>query len=784
MRIALLFLAYCVIGFGHFAFSQQKRVSGFIRDRSSGEKLVHANVLTPDYQQGTFCNNEGYFSIVLKANQDRLMFSYIGYKTRTLEIESSKDTMIYIDLESNTLLNEIEVSAKKNFNDQPGTEIPVVQIKMAPAMLGEVDVFKSLQMLPGVKNTREGFSGFVVRGGSPDQNLILIDDIPIYSSSHFYGLFSVINENTLQSVNFIKGAIPVKFGGRLSSVVSIITKEGNRKKQEKEFSVGLMSGSFMINGPLKNGKTTYCISARRSMVDLIMLPYSLVFNKPREAYYFGDLSAKLVHNISYKDKLSISLFASKDKRFDNSNKREYEYQGEKVEMQRDQGYMWGNYVLSVKWNRIESSRLTFNNSIYTSNFFLERHIKDKVKNQNHEYRNESSFKSNILDIGFRSDWQYHPFDFHRINWGITITNHHFKPGISTFHDNNAESGETVNNSYGDLPVDLMESVGYVDYNLKLAGILSLNAGFRLTAITTSASKFIIPEPRVSSTLHLANNSRLTIYYERTSQFFHLLRSSILELPTDLWLPSSSDFPPEKAKQYGIESSYITRNGLEFTIAGYYKNMQNLLEYREGTSLFSTKSEWKELVESGKGASYGSEFFIHKKTGRISGWISYTLAWSKRKFEEVNKGLEFFSSFDKRHDISIVANYQLKKHWNIGTNWVFNTGTPYSMPVYRINGSYVSVPNNGSISGMLIPIQGILVYEKKNNYRLPSYHRLDVSLNYTKPQKKHPNREQTWSFSAFNVYNRHNAFSRYWNDNYYGESSLFGILPSISYKLKF
>lgn len=309
----------------------------------------------------------------------------------------------------------------------------------------------------------------------------------------------------------------------------------------------------------------------------------------------------------------------------------------------------------------------------------------------------------------------------------------------------------------------------------------MNAGFRLTAINSSSKNFIIPEPRLSGTFHLLEGVSLTTYYTKTSQYFHLLRSSILELPTDLWLPASSDFPPEKAKQYGIEANYQTKTGLEFSIAGYYKNMDNLLEYREGTSIFSTKSEWKEVAEIGKGTSYGSEFFLHKKEGRLNGWVSYTLSWAVRQFDKVNNGQEYYSSFDKRHDLSLVANYQLNKRWNIGANWIFNTGTPYSMPEHNRAGSKIWFPDTGSLA----IINNVLVYNQKNNYRLPSYHRLDLGIHYTKPWKKHPEREQIWSISIFNVYNRHNAFNRYFNgSSYYGEASLFGILPSVSYKLKF
>lgn len=785
MRPFYLLSILLIIFSCRISYSQQIRVSGFIRDQDSGEKLVNANVYSTDLKISTVSNNEGYFSLAFKSGNAVLTCSYIGYNAKVLRLNIKRDTLIIIDLKTNLLLNEVKVKANRynKFNNHLITDIPLQQIKMMPAMLGEVDVMKTLQMLPGVKNTRAGFSGFIVRGGSPDQNLILLDDIPIYNSSHYYGLFSVINENSLQSVRFMKGAIPARFGGRLSSVVDITLKEGNQYKAEKEVSVGLMSSSFMVNGPIKKGKTTFSISGRRSMVDLLMMPYFLIFNKTKEGYYFGDLSAKLVHSFSVKDKVTVSFYTSKDKRFNNSSTREYDNNGHTVKMGRNQGYQWGNYITSGKWSRIQNSKLAFSTSFYLSHFFMERHVKDKYEEEQKVFRNESSFESDIQDMGLRTDWQYYSSNLQHINFGIAATNHHFKPGISVFYDKNIDTGETINNSIGDLPADFLELTGYLDYDLKIARFLTLNAGMRLTDIKLTDDHFFVPEPRLSGTLHISEGANLTTYYMKTSQYFHLLRSSLLDLPTDLWLPASSDFPVEKAEQVGFETSYQTKSGLEFSIAGYYKNMDNLLEYRDGTSIFSTKSEWKEVAESGKGTAHGGEFFFHKKEGRINGWISYTLSWSKRQFDKLNNGQEYYSSFDKRHDISFVTNYQLNKRWNIGANWIFNTGTPYSMPEHSRAGSRIWIPDSGR-SGKLAIINDVLVYNQKNNYRLPSYHRLDLGIHYNRPWKKHPEREQIWSLSIFNLYNRHNAFNRYYNQSYYGEASLFGLLPSVSYKLKF
>jgi len=444
LKQSALILAFLSIFFT--ANSQSVRISGFVRDSLNGEKIVGAYILSGDNKHGTVSDNEGYFSVSLMPGITNLTVSYIGYSSKQISITSKKDTSIFVTLIQGLQLDEVKIVSSKSesvrLRNFGVTDIPIKQIKLSPAMLGEVDVLKTIQMLPGVNSTWAGFSGLIVRGGNQDQNLILIDDIPLYSYSHFYGLFSVINESALQSVRFMKGAMPARYGGRLSSIVDITLKEGNKYKRQREIGIGLMSSNIIIEGPIKN-KTTYSLAARRSMYDLLLLPYNLIAKKPRTGFYFGDLSGKVTHNFSQRDKLTISFFTSKDKYFNVTKSLEYTNNGISGTMNRDEGYKWGNNIISAKWNKILKPSLTFSSSMYVSKFYLDRHSYDKFKEGENTYRSELSFTSLINDFGTRTDWQYIPKSSNRLYFGLSSTLHRFKPGQSVFYDKNIETGETI-----------------------------------------------------------------------------------------------------------------------------------------------------------------------------------------------------------------------------------------------------------------------------------------------------------------------------------------------------
>lgn len=755
--------------------AQNKYISGFVRDSVNGEKLINVYVISNDQKYGTLSNNEGYFTIRLPEDKNEFTFSHIGYSTKTINFTGLDNSLVTVELSPNLTLKDVVIKGRSlensRFRNFAITEIPIDRIKIAPVMLGEADLFKTIQLFPGVTTTWPGLSGIVVRGGNSDQNLILLDDIPLYSFSHFYGLFSVINENALQSVRFMKGAIPARFGGRLSSVVDVTLKEGNKKKIEGEVGMGLMSSSFLINGPLKNKKTVFSLSGRRSMSDLVSVPISWISNKQKLGSFFTDFSGKITHSFSQRDLVSVSVLRSLDK-FYNISTLDYTNEGKKGKLTKDEGYKWGDNVLSIKHNRIQSPVITINNTVSFSNFFHERHITNTYKEGDEKNKNEVIFSSEIKDIGIRTDWQYTPTHSMRFFFGVCHTLHQFKPGISNFYSDNLVTGDTVFNSIGNKPIKLPEFVGYLEYDFRVLRLLTFNFGMRATLLNMKDTIMFFPEPRLSGTFNINTQVSTTFFYTHTNQYFHFLRSSALDQPTDLWIPASRFFPSEKAQQSGIEIDYKVHDAFEISIAAYFKKMQNLVLFKEGSSIIPENEDLKDNIESGTGTGYGVEFFAEKSNGKINGFLSYTLSWSRRKFPNINHGKEFYSSFDRRHELSVTANYNLNKEINFSFNWHFNTGTPYSMPSYQIP----PVISGGT--------SHVYVYQEKNTFRLPSFHRLDIGLYYIKPVKKHPGRQRIWSASVYNVYNKKNSYYRGILYGYGVEANMFLFLPSISYKLKF
>lgn len=750
--------------------AQNNFITGYVTDSISGEKLINANIYINEYTKGTASNNNGYYTIRTKQGHTTIRCSYIGYSTKVLKIDVQKDTLISIALVPNLEVEEVTIEAKSSrFKNFTIKDIPIKQVKQAPAMMGEIDIQKSVQQLPSVTSTWAGFAGMIVRGGNADQNLILIDDIPIYNSSHFYGLFSVINENALQSARFINGAIPARFGSRLSSVLDITLKDGNRRRAEGEVAIGIMSGNIMLNGPLKNNKTTYSFSGRRSMYDLAATTYNLLAKKPLEGSFFGDATAKITHTFSNRDKVTISLLYSIDKYYNNS-KKNYSIGNTTGELSQKQGYNWGNYILSTKWNRVHNPMISFSNTVFFSNFNHKRQNKEEFNSGSLDYNSNVEFISTINDIGVRTDWQYFPHASHKFYFGINHTLHRFAPGSSLFYDNKDQAQEPIKRNLGREKYNLHENISYLEYDVTISPIVSINIGVRNTLILSKEYTKLIPEPRFTSSITISEKSNLIIYYTHTSQYFHLLRTSILEQPTDMWVPATKNFPEEKANQAGAEWTYTHSSTYEVSIASYYKSMYNLISYKEGASVLPNGNGWEEKMEKGKGHSYGAELLIQKKAGKLTGWIAYTLAWSKRQFNSINKGKEFYSPFDKRHEISITSNYQLSSNWNFGANWTFNTGMPYSMPAYSIKTFNTN--------------ESIFIYTTKNNLRLPAYHRLDIGAHYTKKHRKHKKWENVWSFSVYNAYARKNVYYRWMWGYFPAEASLFICLPSISYKLRF
>lgn len=763
-------------------FGQQ--VCGYVEDAESGERLPYANIIAPDHKSGVTSNNFGYFSIKLNNGKNQLLISYTGYEDVSLTIQSFKDTCLIVKMVTKNLLEEIQIVGRKK-NDFSATqigriEIPIKQLQAVPALFGEPDLMKVLQLLPGIQSTKAGFSSLVVRGGKPDQNLILLDGVSVYNMSHLYGLYSVINENAIQSVNVIKGNYPARFGGRLSSLVDITLREGNKNKIKGEIGIGTVGGKFVLDGPIFDEKTTFCISGRRTLLDIFWQPYLVYKNKATNGYFFGDLNAKISRKISEADKLFFSFYYGKDKNYQSQWGEKATIGETDFDLSSKEGYKWGNYTFSMRWNHLFSENLFFNLTAIGSDFYLGNYNIRTFKNKQtgKSYNDDVVYSSGIRDLGFKTDFDYYSIKNHQIKFGSLLVNHQFNPGITVVVTEDIfNTIPSSSSSVGSGKNDLLESSLYVEDEMQLLPYLRLGIGIRSTFLKSNEKSFFMIEPRLSASVRLKDEISVKSAYSENSQFLHLLRSSLLELPTDLWIPASKTLLPEKSRQWSLGTEIGISGGLKLTLEGYYKEMINIVEYQEGSSLFSVKRGWEEKIEKGRGWAYGTELLLQKTNGKTTGWVGYTLSWAFNQFKNLNNGIAFPSSWDRRHDFVVTVHHHFNEKWDVGTNWIFNTGSPFTVPIYRTKVLIIDFP-------VYHYMPDVEISGARNSMRLPDYHRLDLSLNYHKQSVKHKGRTHHYSLSIYNAYNRKNVYYKGYISGRPTEASLFPILPSISYKLSF
>ncbi|MDX5438381.1 MAG: TonB-dependent receptor, partial [Pontibacter sp.] len=620
----------------------------------------------------------------------------------------------------------------------------------------------------GVQSGTEGASGLYVRGGGPDQNLILLDGAPVYNATHLFGFFSVFNADAINHVELVKGGFPARYGGRLSSVLDISMKEGNMREFKGEGSVGLIASRLTLEGPLKKDTASFIISARRTYADLLARPF--MSRKIGVAgYFFHDLNAKLNYNITSKDRLYLSFYTGLDKFFSRSeteDDRKGEYYDSNAKLD------WGNNTLSLRWNRILSNNLFLNTTATYSRYQFDIGVKDK---QRYRSGDNSSYLlrylSNIRDYSIKADFDYLPHPDHAVRYGVHNTLHQFRPGAMQVED--VDNGEVQNSVEEGSKVLANEAAIYAEDDVRLTDKLKVNVGARFSTFSVEGETYTSLEPRVAARYLLNGNLALKASYARTSQFIHLLTNSGIGLPTDLWVPATRVIEPQRASQVAVGAAQTILDGqFEVSVEGYYKTMNGLIEYREGADFTNTtSSNWEDKVTAGKGWAYGAEIFLHKKVGNTSGWLGYTLSWSDRQFAELNYGAKFPYRYDRRHDISLVLFHKLNNGWNFSSTWVYGTGNSVTLPEAHY----------GADSGMLVD------YGPRNGYRMRSYHRLDLAFSKTK--------EKSWgqvvnTFSLYNAYSRQNPFYMYYgrgaNDDYnsFRQVSLFPIIPSFTKSFKF
>jgi hypothetical protein len=760
-------------------------VSGYVKDLSNGESLFGATIFIKEISKGAATNDYGFYSLTIPAGTYTVLFSYLGYTTQEKKVEMLKDTRLNIELASAGIItSEALVEGERRDKNVESTdmgkvELATEEIKALPALLGEVDIMRSLQLLPGVMSAGEGNSGFYVRGGGPDQNLVLLDNAVVYNTGHLLGFFSVFNSDAIKSTTLYKGGMPAEYGGRISSVIDVQMKEGNMKKWQVEGGIGVIASRLTVQGPLKKDKASIIISARRTYIDLITKP---VLKKVQDgkyegnSYYFYDINGKINYRFSDKDHLYLSGYFGRDVfNFKDPNGTF------------NVSIPWGNSTASIRWNHLFSQKLFLNLTAVFNDY---------------QFAAESEFKgvtfalnSGVQDIGATLDFDYFPHANHSIKYGAVYTHHTFSPYNVT-----GSAGDSDFETDGTNKRYAHEAAIYVQDDWSISEHVKINVGVRGSLFSQvgplekkvfnelgqpvdtikygrgeNIATYAMAEPRLSARFRLDEFSSIKAGVTLNNQYIHLVSSSTTTLPTDLWVPSTAKVKPQLGIQYALGYFRNFHNNMfETSVEVYYKDLRNQIEFGESYTP-DLNIDVEDGFTFGRGYSYGAEFFFKKAIGKLNGWVGYTIATTRRKFEDINGGNTFPAKYDRRHDLSVVVMYDISKKFKVSAVFVYGTGQSTTLPVgrYFIDGNIVNE------------------YGDRNSYRMEPYHRLDLSATYIIPRKKY---YSDITLSVYNVYNRMNPYFIFYDvqgDVNQGnitvqakQASLFPILPSLTWNFKF
>lgn len=782
--------------------AQKRTISGYVMDAASKETLIGATVFDKNSGKGCATNNYGFYTLTLNQGQVDLQISYVGYTQQNKTLDLKENLNMDFLLTTNIELDEVVVDATRatvgaRSPQMSVVELPVQQIKSIPTLFGEADVLKAIQLLPGVQNGSEGSAGMYVRGGGPDENLLLLDGVPVYNVNHMMGFFSVFNPDALKNVTLYKGSFPAHFGGRLSSVVDIRMKEGDMQNYHGNVSVGLISSKLNVEGPIVKDKLSFNLSFRRTYSDLLMKPALWIaktqiedVDKLKAGYYFYDLNTKFNWKISDKDRLYLSFYSGDDAIYLGVKNKDYSYDNSQYKEQVRMDWKWGNKVAALRWNHVMSQQLFMDASV---NYTQYRHDLGMSIEESETYlsqplvteKNEfaMAYKSGINDLTAKVDFDYTPLPNHEIRFGGNYIFHQFRPEVQSMKIIAGEDFD-IDTTAGSPRVFAHETALYVEDNMTFGDIFRVNAGVHYSTFTVEGKTYQSVQPRLSTSVMLASNLSLKAGYAYMTQYVHLLSNSSVSLPTDLWVPVTSNIVPMNAHQVSLGAFYEMPRLFDISIEGYYKTMDNLLEYKDGASFFGSSERWDEKVCLGKGWSYGVEFLVQRSFGKTTGWIGYTWSHAKRLFDRegmvINQGKVFPAKYDRRHDLSITVQHKFSDRFDLSGTWVFSSGNCGTLGTQIYEGFPDEWGNASTINAL-----------ERNNFRLGNYHRLDVGMNFHK-QKKHGLR--TWNLSVYNAYNHNNPFivyTRYnWDEATQQEkkalmqASLFPIIPSVSYSYKF
>jgi len=804
MKNTIFILSFLILT-SQLAQSQKFTISGYIQNSKTGEKLIGANIFSKSNLSGTISNSYGFFSLSLEKGEYDLYISYVGYQTKEMKFILDKDIQEIIELNPSIDLEEVVVTSNAMNKSIESTQMSSVNIsvqdfKSIPALLGEVDVIKVLQLLPGVQSGTEGASGLYVRGGGPDQNLILLDGTPVYNASHLFGFFSVFNVDAINNVELIKGGFPARYGGRLSSVLDISLKEGNMKEFKGSGSIGLISSKLTLEGPIVKDKTSFIVSARRTYLDFLIQPLLRSFGNQEEStsqgYFFYDLNAKINHKFSNKDRLYLSVYSGSDKFYSKQKPYTYLYDGNLFSEESNSNLGWGNVTSALRWNHQFNSRLFSNTSLTYSryNFVVSNYMEEIAKTDTSTVSqiNSLKFLSGIEDFTAKIDFDYIPNPDHYIRFGVSNIYHIFKPGASVLKLRNIEL-ENLDTIMGEKNIIANEFATYIEDDYKISQNFKANVGLHYSGFMVNSKYYHSLQPRIAFRYLLTESLSLKTSYSFMQQYIHLLTNNNIGLPTDLWVPATDKILPQKSHQFAVGVTKGFNESYKLTIEGYYKKMQNLIEYKDGASFMEADAKWEDKVEKGNGWSYGGEILFEKKLGKLTGWVGYTLSRTDRQFPNINEGEVFPYKYDRRHDISIVASFPLNEDWDFSATWVYGTGTAHTLPTERYYGyaSYYYSPMMGGGGYPLYEQMGgfnaqLNHIDSRNSIRAADYHRLDISFQKTKERKWG---EATWVLGVYNTYNRKNPFYYYIGFDNRGSRalrrvSLFPFIPSVTYSFNF
>lgn len=781
---------------GFSAGAQEKyTISGTITDAANGETMIGTNVFVEPLMKGTTTNVYGFFSMTIPEGDYTLKVSFLGYETYSQQISLNKDFELNLELkESGFAKDEVVVQGEKSDKNTKSSkmstvEVPIQQIKELPALAGEVDIIKTIQLLPGVQSGSEGNAGLYVRGGGPDQNLVLLDEAVVYNASHLFGFLSVFNADAIKGIELTKGSMPAKYGGRLSSVLDISMKEGNNKRFELEGGLGVINSRLTLQGPLVKDKGSFIVSGRFAYIGLLGGAIADLATDDNAdgggffagaSYYFFDLNAKLNYTLGKKDRLFLSAYWGRD------------VFGFKSQDGFSANIGWGNATTSLRWNHIFNPKLFMNTSLIFSDYQFEF-----VAGQQ-EF--DLALRSGIRDFNVKVDFSWLPDIRHKVQYGVNYIYHTFTPSSVS-----ARTGDTELDLGGVIKYHAHEAAIYIQDDWDISDRFRLNVGVRgsMFSHTGPFDRYIlnevgqvvdttkygtlenvktygIAEPRISGRAMLGKHNSIKASYSMNYQYIHLASLASISFPTDFWVPSTDVIKPQIGHQWALGYFHnFFDDKLEVSVEGYYKLMNNLIEYRDG---FSPDQNINNNADNnfviGKGDSYGAEFFIRKNGAKFTGWVGYTLAWTNRIFPDLNNGKQFPARYDRRHDLSIVGSYRISKRWSVSAVFVYGSGGAMTVPAsrYFINGNIVTE------------------YGDRNQFRMPDYHRLDLGATLHPNPKKNKRFKSTWNFGIYNVYSRQNPYFIYFATNVdendqsitieARQVSVFPIIPSVTWNFKF